>query len=97
MSQFLTALEARELSGPTLDERIAALCDSIRTVAATGRRDLRCGYDHKADDGLWINGGYNQTPEWRQAKAKLEALGYTVEFYYADGSFAVDMYTLIKW
>lgn len=96
MDERLTAKQARELSGRTLDEKIDSLLLSIKSYAEKGKRQIRCGYDHKEDIELWINGGYNETDEWKKAKNILEELGYEVLFYYFEGQL-VDMYTLIKW
>ena len=93
----LTAADARRLAGPTLSDKIDALLETIHTRAAGGHHSVRCGYDHKADDDLWVHGGYKPTDEWHEARKQLETLGYTVSFYYNDGTQFVDMYTLIEW
>lgn len=94
---MITAKEAKSLAGPNLQDKIDSLGESIRKRAQEGHRSLRCGYDHSADSDLWIHGGYGDTDEWNRAQEALENLGYNVEFFYKNASFAVDMYTLIKW
>lgn len=99
---MITAAEARQLSGRTLDEKLEALGESIKNKIADARkqggaaRGLRTGWEHPDDRELWIDGGYSQTKEWLLAKQKLEELGYKVEFYYKESQF-VDMYTHISW
>ena len=99
---MLTAAEARELSGRTLDEKLEALGERIKSFIeenkAQGRtvRELRTGWDYKEDRSLWIEGGYETSDEWYEAKKKLEQLGYKVQFNYYEGQF-VDMYTSISW
>lgn len=97
---MFTAAEARELSGRTLDEKLEALGERIKSFIeenkAQGRavRELRTGWDHKEDRSLWVEGGYSD--EWHEAKRRLEKLGYKVTFCYYEGQF-VDMYTAISW
>lgn len=93
----ITAKEARQLAGPTLEEKLDSLYESIRVVAIDKKRSLRTGYDHKDDEELWIQGGYSQTADWKAAKKALEEEGFKVTFYYNELSIAVDMYTLIEW
>ena len=95
--KLITAAEARKMAGPSLDEKIESLCETIKSLAKNKKRSCRTGYDHKEDDDLWIYGGYNKSDEWIQAKEKLEKLGFKVSFYYQVHSIAVDMYTLIEW
>lgn len=92
----ITAAKARELAGKTVGEKVHAIGERIRELATEKKRSLRCGYDYSADQDLWINGGYGQTPEWKEAVAMLEKAGFQVSFYYAEHQF-VDMYTLIEW
>lgn len=96
MTERYTAAMARRDAGPNLDEKIDSLLESIKARAEKGHREIKTGWHHKADDDLWINGGYENTEEWIKAKKALEKLGYTVKFYYNCGQF-VDMYTLVKW
>jgi len=92
-----TAKEAKALAGPTLQEKVDSVLESIKVAAGKKKRQLRTGWEHDEDDELWISGGYSKTEDWKNAKKMLEDLGYTVEFYYQEHSIAVDMYTLIKW
>ena len=94
---MITAAQARELAGPTLQEKVEALNEAIKAAATLKKRQLRTGWDYDAHPELWIQGGYSSTEEWKQAKKMLEDLGYKVSFYYREASIAVDMYTIIEW
>lgn len=89
---MINAAKARELAGPTVDETLEEVGKLIEEAAKNGQRLLRL-YD---PSDLWVNGGYDKSPNWKEAKTKLEALGYTVEFFYELRQF-VNMYTIIKW
>ena len=97
MKKLLTAEEARKLAGPSLEEKVESLIETIKTLAKQKKRSCRTGYDHKEDEDMWIYGGYDGTEEWQNAKKILKGLGYKVTFYYKVHSVAVDMYTLIEW
>lgn len=95
MSRF-TAKEAKELAGPTLDEKIDLLLESIKNRATEGHRYIATGRHHDSHSDLWIQGGYDMTDDWQEAKKVLEDLGYNVKFYYNESQF-VDMYTKVSW
>lgn len=94
---MITAEQARLITGFTVLEKVEKLDLVIQQLASEKKRQLRTGYDHSEDEDLWKDGGYHTTEEWKEAKAILEELGYKVSFYYKEGAFAVDMYTLIEW
>ena len=93
----LTAEQARELAGPTVEERVDKILVRIEELAKAKQRSLKTGWDYKEDKKLWIDEGYGQTENWRKAKKILTDLGYTVSFHYDDSCYFVDMYTVIKW
>ena len=104
---LLTAEKAKELASTPGDD-YAADCVSrvLKTIEKRAkdtsltqekRHRLRTVWEHYEDTDLWENGGYGKTKQWKEAKKLLENLGYTVSFYYSDGSMAVDMYTVIEW
>jgi len=98
MSRY-TAEQARHDSGRSLDEKIDALLDAIEIKAKDKEkkeRSLKTSWEHKEDRDLWVDGGYIQNSEWKEAKKILEDLGYTVKFVYKETQF-VDMYTLVEW
>ena len=85
----ITAHEARELAGPTVQERVDAVYPLIRKAAEEKRREI-----HLHD--WWANSEYGGTKDYKQACDILRADGYTVEFFYEERQF-VDMYTVVKW
>jgi len=96
-SEKFTAKEARKLAGPTVEERVDAVLEAIKVAATEKKRELKTGWEYKEDTEFWVNEAYSRTRDWLKAKKILEDLGFEVEFYYNDGSFAVDMYTVIRW
>lgn len=92
----LTAQQAKELAGETVEEKVDKLLIAVEKAAKAKKRKLRTGWDYQPDKDLWIDGGYSTTKEWKEAKKILEDLGYEVTFYYNECQF-VDMYTLIEW
>lgn len=91
---MITAKEARELSGPTIAERIEELDPMIRAAAINKRRDI-----HVHDD-WWTSAGYGQSSDrkgdWLEACNQLRELGYKVEFFYEELQF-VNMYVIVSW
>lgn len=86
----ITAAEARNIAGPTVQEVVDAVYPLIKEQAELKRRKL-----HLHDD-FWTHGGYNRTKEWKEAVSLLEADGYKVSFYYMELQF-VDLYTVVEW
>lgn len=93
---MFTAQQARELAGRSVQEKVESLLEAVKEKAKQKHRFLKTGWEYKADEDIWINGGYSHTEEWREAKKILEELGYQVDFFYEERQF-VDMYTVIKW
>ena len=85
----ITAKEARELAGPSVQDRVDEVYLLIREAA---EKKLRKIYLHD----WWKNQGYGGTKDYKQACAILRADGYTVEFFYEERQF-VDMYTIVEW
>ena len=86
----ITAAEARELAGPTVEERVDEAYESIRKAAT---KKQRCIY---LKDHFWSHGGYSGSDEYQAAVRLLEAAGYKVRFFYEERQF-VDMYTIVEW
>jgi len=86
----ITAQEARELAGPTVQERVDAVYPVIREAATKGKRDIMLR------DKFWADGGYSASKDWQQAVMILEGEGYKVGFYYNESQF-VDMGTTVEW
>ena len=91
---MITAKEARELAGPTLeeqlDEHLEYAYDRIRVAAEQKHRVVRLAND------FWRHGGYNHTDLYQKAVKKLEELGFKVNFHYEALQF-VNMYTIVEW
>lgn len=85
----ITAHEARELAGPTVEERVAAVYPLIREAAEKKQRRV-------ALHDWWANEGYAKSKDYKQACMILEGEGYTVRFFYEERQF-VDMYTIVEW
>jgi len=93
---MITAKEARNISGPTAAEAVDEIEPLIREQAKKKERSLLIR-DSVLGGGVWVHGGYETSPLWKDCKQLLLDLGYTVEFYYNEGSMAVDMGTKIGW
>jgi hypothetical protein len=97
MTEQLTAAQARELAGPTVEERVDAVLALVRAAAEKQKRRV------DLHDTFWVNGGYgsdrsgHREKQYDEAKKMLEKLGYKVWFYYSEGSQFVDMYTVVEW
>lgn len=91
---MITAKEARELSGPTFEERVEEQLEiayeKIRKAAENKKRETILNSE------FWSHGGYSGLDEYKAAVNKLKELGYTVEFFYEELQF-VNMYTIVKW
>ena len=85
----ITAQEARELAGPTVQERVDEVYPLIREAATEGKRSIAL---HK----WWANEGYSGSKDYKQACKILEGEGYKVSFFYEERQF-VDMYTVVEW
>jgi hypothetical protein len=92
----LSAAEAREIAGPTVDERVDS---ALEIICAAAEKKLRCV---NLTDAFWVNGGYGHDrkglmeQQYDQAKKALESLGYKVWFFYEERQF-VNMYTVVEW
>jgi hypothetical protein len=84
----ITAYEARQLSGPTVQDRVDEVYPLIRKAAEEKRRHITL-HD-------WWGAGDAGAKDYKQACDILRADGYTVEFFCEERQF-VDMYTVVKW
>lgn len=91
MTERYTAAQARASAGPTVTETVDDALVLIRKAAEKRLRRLALHGE------FWVQGGYSQTKEWKEAAKQLTDLGYTVDFFYQEGSIAVDMYTTVSW
>lgn len=85
----ITAAQARELAGLTVQERVDEVYPLIEKAAKMKLRRV-----HLHD--WWAHEGYRASPEWKEAVALLEKDGYKVTFFYEERQF-VDMYTIVAW
>jgi hypothetical protein len=94
VAERLTAAQAREIAGPTAEERLEMRLDealnAVRAAAGNKQRQIALHGD------FWANGGYSQTADWKDACNALRKLGYEVDFFYEELQF-VNMYTTVKW
>lgn len=86
----ITAQEARNLSGPTVEDHVNLAYDLIRDAANKKMRQVPLTND------FWVRGGYSKTDDWDKACNILRADGFTVDFFYEERQF-VNMYTIVKW
>lgn len=85
----ITAQEARELAGPTVQDRVDEVYPLIRKAAEEKKHEVQL-------HSWWADAGYSGTKDWKEACEILRKDGYTVEFFYAEYQF-VSMYTVVKW
>jgi hypothetical protein len=85
----ITAQEARELAGPSVQERVNEVYPFIREAAERKERNITL-------HGWWANQGYGKTSDWKKACELLKADGFKVDFFYEELQF-VNMYTVVSW
>ena len=85
----ITAKEARELAGPSVQERVDEVYPLIRKAAEEKRRQVNL-------HDWWADSGYAGTAEWRDACKILEMDGYKVKFFCDERDF-FDKYTIVMW
>jgi hypothetical protein len=95
---MITANQAKKLMPVDIKNQVYDLSKHIEKAARKGRSKLKVGaWEYKDNKQLWINGGYDKSKEWKEAKKILEELGFIVTFHYDCGGMAVDMYTIVGW
>ena len=87
----ITAAEAREISGPCIEDYVEEAYIEIRKAAEDKRREARL---HST---FWTREGYARSKSWIEAVDILTKDGFKVEFFYRELSMAVDMYTRVMW
>lgn len=92
---MITAWQAKELAGKTVEEKVRALEDAIRKEATAKKHFLSMGpgrmYTDDAD--LWSR---KDLILWKEAKRLLEGLGYKV-FFQPQESLDNPGFTYITW
>ncbi len=86
----ITAEQARELAGPTVQERVEALYPLIEEAARNKKRSIYLTAE------FWARDGYKQTHRWKEAATLLNKDGYKVHFFYEEKTF-VNMGTIVEW
>jgi hypothetical protein len=87
---MITAKEARELAGPTIEEMAEFFDKPIREAAAKKERSITVYH------GALESEAYSNTKRWKEFVAYMAKLGFGAELYYYEGQF-VDMRITIKW
>jgi hypothetical protein len=87
---MITAKEAIELAGPTIEEMAEFFDKPIRDAAAKKERSVTVYH------GSLENEAYSRTNRWKEFVAYMAKLGFVAELYYYEGQF-VDMRITIKW
>lgn len=89
MNKF-TAADARVLAGPSVEDHVNEAIEQIKKAAENKRRSTNLTSD------FWVNEGYGRTNNYKQACKQLEALGFTVKYFYEELQF-VNAYTIVSW
>ena len=87
---MITAKEAIELAGPTIEEMAEFFDKPIREAAANKERSITVSH------GILENEAYSRTNRWKEFVAYMAKLGFVAELYYYEGQF-VDTRITIKW
>ena len=98
MIKMLTALEARQIAGETVEEKVASLLDSVKIAAEQKKRSLDTKYVHKLDSDLWNAVGDNDMKmDQQRAYDILTKLGYDVYMAHMEYDFSNEDYTVVSW
>lgn len=87
---MITAKEAIEMSGPTIEEMAQFFDKPIREAAAKKERSVTVYHGQLEDEA------YGNTKRWKEFVDYMAKLGFLADLYYYAGQF-VDMRITIKW
>jgi hypothetical protein len=87
----ITAEEARQLSGLSIEEKVDVVFELIRKTATLKERNIKLNHDN-----LWKTGGYSRSPDWLKACRILKDVGFTVDYYFSEDQTSVS-YTIVSW
>jgi hypothetical protein len=87
---MITAKEARQLAGPTIEEMCEFFDPHIRAAAEKKKRTVTV-YHAQLE-----NEAYGKTAVWKKFVEEMKKYGFTAELYYYEGQL-VDMRITIKW
>ncbi len=99
---FYTAEQLREIVGFNADSIIDDILPAIVKEAMAGK-DSILPHQHCSDTykDFWYYAGYSSTNHnhsiWNKVAKEFRKMGYSFEFYYNDGAYFSDMYTIISW
>jgi len=91
MVRQFTAKDARELAGPTIEERVDDVLIEIEKAARDKKRELRLY------DDFWTKGSYYTKDDYLKACKLLEDLGYDIFLDYDDGCQFANVCTIVRW
>lgn len=87
---MITAKEARQLAGPTIEEMCEFFEPHIRAAAEKKERTVTVYH------GQLENEAYGHTAIWKKFVDAMKEYGFTAKLYYYEGQF-VDMRITIAW
>ena len=87
---MITAKEARQLAGPTIEEMCEFFDPHIRAAAKKKERTVTVYH------GQLEYEAYGQTAVWKKFVEEMNKLGFIAKLYYYEGQF-VDMRITINW
>lgn len=87
---MITAKEAIQIAGPTIEEMANFFDLHIRKAANDKNREVTVYH------GTLENEAYGGTKTWKKFVEYMKGLGFTVELYYNEAQF-VDMRITVKW
>jgi hypothetical protein len=87
---MITAKEAQQLAGPTVQELCEFFDPYIREAATAKKRSVTVYH------GQLENEAYGNTGIWKQFVEAMKGYGFDAELFYYDGQL-VDMRITIKW
>lgn len=87
---MITATEAKQLSGPTIEEMCEFFDQPIREAAKKGARKI-CIFH-----GLLENEAYCNTAKWKEFQQAMKELGFATSLHYEERQF-VDMRINVSW
>ena len=88
---MITAQEAVEIAGPTIQEMAEFFDKPIREAAAKKERSVTVYH------GQLENEAYGRTKRWKEFVAYMAKLGFVADLYYYHESYFIDMRITIKW
>lgn len=96
--KWLTAEQAKSLSGITAEDYVTELLESVKLAAKAHKTQLKTTHSiYQLPAEFWSHEGNDKTPKYLKAIKILQELGYKASHQLDIGSFSVDSYTLVSW